>query len=110
MLVLDLDENRRSVGQLIEHGYFLLFGDYLVDIFDIRALENVITRIEMTSNIYFPLSLEYVNHVARRVTVEATTLSWHRRFDHLSIQCLKDLQEIELAYSSPKIQDINQSV
>lgn len=110
MLVLELDENRRSVGQIIEHGYFLLFGDYLVNIFDIRALENVITRIQMTSNIYFPLSLEYVNHVARRVTVEATTLSRHRRFDHLNIQCLKDLQEIELVYSSPKIQDINQSV
>lgn len=110
MLVLELDENCLSVGQIIEHGYFLLFGDYLVDIFGIRAFENVITRIQMTNNIYFPLSLEYVNHVTRRVTVEATTLNWHRRFDHLNIHCLKDLQEKELVYSLLEIQDINQSV
>ncbi|XP_018504975.2 uncharacterized protein LOC108867808 [Pyrus x bretschneideri] len=34
MLVPGLDENLLSVGQMIEHGYFLLFGGTVVEIYD----------------------------------------------------------------------------
>lgn len=33
MIVPSLDENLLNVGQMVEHGHFLLFGDYTVDIF-----------------------------------------------------------------------------
>ncbi|KAM2173651.1 hypothetical protein ACFX1R_038467 [Malus domestica] len=38
ILVPGLDENLLSVGQMIAHGYFLLFGDNMVEIFDDRSL------------------------------------------------------------------------
>ncbi|XP_068312425.1 uncharacterized protein [Pyrus communis] len=38
ILVHVLDENLLSVGQMIAHGYFLLFGDDMVEIFDDRSL------------------------------------------------------------------------
>lgn len=34
MLVLRLNENLLSAGQMIEHKYFLLFGDSMVEIYD----------------------------------------------------------------------------
>ncbi|KAB2620418.1 hypothetical protein D8674_039361 [Pyrus ussuriensis x Pyrus communis] len=42
MLVPGLAENLLSVGQMTEHGYFLLFGDYKVDVFDDRSLQNLV--------------------------------------------------------------------
>ena len=34
MLVLGLEENLLSVGQMMEHGYYLLFGGDVVNVFD----------------------------------------------------------------------------
>lgn len=45
MLVPGLDENLLSVGQMIIHGYFLLFGDSMVEIFDDGSLQNMVTRV-----------------------------------------------------------------
>ena len=36
MIVPGLDENLLSVGQMVEHGYWLVFGDYMVDIYGDR--------------------------------------------------------------------------
>ncbi|XP_048439344.1 uncharacterized protein LOC108865628 [Pyrus x bretschneideri] len=33
MIVPGLDENLLSVGQMVKHGYWLVFGDYMVDIY-----------------------------------------------------------------------------
>ena len=105
MLVPGLDENLLSVGQMVEHGYFLVFGDYLVDIFDDKTFENLLARVQMTSNRCFPMTLEYGNEVARRATVEETTWNWHRRFGHLNFQSLKSLQQKEMVYGLPEIKD-----
>ncbi|KAB2610770.1 hypothetical protein D8674_018802 [Pyrus ussuriensis x Pyrus communis] len=105
MLVPGLDENLLSVGQMVEHGYFLVFGDYLVDIFEDKTLENLLARVQMTSNRCFPMTLEYGNEVARRATVEESTWNWHRRYGHLNFQSLKSLQQKEMVYGLPEIKD-----
>ncbi|XP_068307388.1 uncharacterized protein [Pyrus communis] len=40
MLVLGLDENLLNVGQMMGHGYFLLFGGTVLKIYDDRSLSN----------------------------------------------------------------------
>ncbi|CAL8167828.1 unnamed protein product [Prunus armeniaca] len=44
MLVPGLAEDLLSVGQMTDHGYFLLFGDCKVDIFDDRTLQHLVTQ------------------------------------------------------------------
>lgn len=38
MLVSSLEENLLNVGQMMEHGYFLLFGDDVAEIYDDKTL------------------------------------------------------------------------
>lgn len=40
MIVPGLDENLLSVGQMIEHGYWLLFDDFMACIFGRQKLEG----------------------------------------------------------------------
>ncbi|XP_048430261.1 uncharacterized protein LOC125472648 [Pyrus x bretschneideri] len=51
-LVPGLVENLLSVGQMIEHGYFFLFGDYIMDAFDDRFLSNLVVP-TVSGNRYF---------------------------------------------------------
>ncbi|XP_070662267.1 uncharacterized protein [Malus domestica] len=67
MLVPGLDENLLSVDEMMEHGYFLVFGGTVVDIFDDRTLSNMVTRVEM-KNRSFPLILRYLEEVARKAS------------------------------------------
>ncbi|CAL9030392.1 unnamed protein product [Prunus brigantina] len=45
MLVSGLKENLLSVGQVMEHGYFLTFGDSKADVYDDGSLSNLVARI-----------------------------------------------------------------
>lgn len=58
MLVPRLDENLPSVRQMVQHGYFLLFRDDEVAIFEDSMLENHVVTVQMTGNRYFPLIME----------------------------------------------------
>ncbi|KAI5349042.1 hypothetical protein L3X38_001929 [Prunus dulcis] len=107
MLVPGLDENLLSVGQMVEHGYYLVFGDSMVEIFDDRSMENLLAKVSMTRNRCFPLSLKYANSVAMKATIEESTWYWHRRFGHLNMQSLKLLQQQELVYGLPEIGNAN---
>ncbi|CAL2265197.1 unnamed protein product [Prunus armeniaca] len=106
MLVPGLDENLLSVGQMIEHGYFLLFGDSIVGIYDDKSLKHLVTKVPMTGNICFPLSLQYANAVAMKATIKETTWCWHRRYGHLNLPNLRMLQQKELVYGLPEIGDL----
>ncbi|CAL2255687.1 unnamed protein product [Prunus armeniaca] len=44
LLVFGLKENLLSVGQMMEHGYFLIFGDNKAEIYDDCSLSNLVTR------------------------------------------------------------------
>lgn len=76
-----------------------------MDIFDDRSLEHLVARVLMIGNRCFPLSLKYVNSVAMKATIEGTTWCWHRHFGHLNLQSLKILQQREMVYGLPEIED-----
>ncbi|CAL8999580.1 unnamed protein product [Prunus brigantina] len=46
LLVSGLKENLLSVGQMMEHGYFLIFGDNKAEIYDDCTLSNLVARNE----------------------------------------------------------------
>lgn len=48
LLVPGLDENLLSVGQMIKHGYYVIFGGNMAMIFYDNNLENVTARVVMT--------------------------------------------------------------
>ena len=50
LLVPRLDENLLSVGQMMEHGYYVLFGGNMAVIFDDSNLENVVAKVVMAWN------------------------------------------------------------
>ncbi|CAL8152562.1 unnamed protein product [Prunus armeniaca] len=103
MLVPRLDENLLSVGQMVEYGYCMVFGNSMVEIFDDSSMENLVVKVSMTGNRCFPLSLKHANSMAMKATVEESTWCWHRRFGHLNMQSLKLLQQQELVYGLPEI-------
>ena len=45
MLVPGLEENLLSVGQMMEHGYYLVFGGNMVNVYDDQSLGNLIVRV-----------------------------------------------------------------
>ncbi|KAI5337779.1 hypothetical protein L3X38_017050 [Prunus dulcis] len=106
MIVPGLDENLLSVGQMIEHGHWLVFGDNEVDIFEDKQLQELIARVQMKGNRCFPLDLKYVNPpVANRATIGDPSCLWHRRFGHLNYCSLRLLQEKDMVQGLPKLQE-----
>ncbi|XP_073264238.1 uncharacterized protein [Populus alba] len=50
LFVLGLDENLLSVGQMMEHGYYILFGGNKAVIIDDENLNNVVAEVVMGGN------------------------------------------------------------
>jgi hypothetical protein len=59
--VPDLEHNFLSVGQLIEHGYKVLFEGASYKIYDKYPNRKLISEIHMTPNRMFPLTLRTTN-------------------------------------------------
>ena len=55
MLVPGLAENMLSVGQMTEHGYLLMCGDYRVYVYDDRTLSNLVVSVKHKGNRCFSL-------------------------------------------------------
>jgi hypothetical protein len=84
--VLDLKHNLLSVGQLIEHGYKVLFEGASCRIYDKTPNIKLISEICMTQNRIFPLTLRTTNLIqpyAQSTTTPNETMVWHTRFVHL---------------------------
>ncbi|BFG28891.1 hypothetical protein CerSpe_151650 [Prunus speciosa] len=47
LLVPGLNENLLSIGQMLEHGYYILFGGNHALICDDSSLDNVVAKVEM---------------------------------------------------------------
>ncbi|CAL8990558.1 unnamed protein product, partial [Prunus brigantina] len=106
MIVPGLDENLLSVGQMIEHGHWLVFGDNEVDIYEDKQLKELIARVQMKGNICFPLDLKYVNPpMANIARFGESGWLWHIRFGHLNYISLKLLQEKDMVQGLPKLQE-----
>lgn len=92
MLVPSLAENLLSVGQMTEHGYFLLFGDSKVDIFDDTSLRNLVVSVKQKGNRCFALIFSINKKRALKTNVQERAQIWHKRFGHLNFRSLKLLQ------------------
>ncbi|TQD85937.1 hypothetical protein C1H46_028483 [Malus baccata] len=109
MIVPGLDENLLSVGQMVEHGYWLLFGNFMACIFGDCELQDHIATVKMKGNGCFPLMFNHVDHfVANIATTEGNTWKWHRRFGHLNYDSLRLLQERSIVYGLPYLKEYNQ--
>ena len=107
LLVPGLDENLLSVGQMVEHGYYILFGGNKALIFDDETLSNIIAKVIMKGNRCFPLSLESLAPAARKASVIEDSWLWHRRFGHLNAESLKKMQQKEIVAGLPNLTEVN---
>ncbi|KAI5317605.1 hypothetical protein L3X38_037312 [Prunus dulcis] len=96
LLVPGLDENLLSVGQMMEHGYYVLFGENKAVVFDDSSLNNVVAKVSMAGNKCFPLSLESMIPAARKASVVEDSWIWHRRLGHLNFASMKKMQQKEM--------------
>ncbi|BBG95348.1 multidrug resistance-associated protein 9 [Prunus dulcis] len=64
MFLPGLKENLLSVGQMDEHGYYLLFGGRECCIFDGPSLDCLVIKVKMKNNRCYPLSLMQADHIA----------------------------------------------
>ncbi|KAI5334598.1 hypothetical protein L3X38_024731 [Prunus dulcis] len=96
MLVPGLKKNLLSVGQMIEHGYYLVFGDHKVEIYNDSSHSNLVAKVQMRGNRSFPLKLQAEMHLAYIASVDHSTELWHRRFGHLNMSSLKLLKEQDM--------------
>ncbi|CAL9015086.1 unnamed protein product, partial [Prunus brigantina] len=60
------NENLLSVGQMMEHGYVLIFGANKAEIYDDSSLSNLVAKVQMKGNRSFPLNLQTTLQVALR--------------------------------------------
>ncbi|KAI5353004.1 hypothetical protein L3X38_005896 [Prunus dulcis] len=92
---------------MMEHGYFLIFGDNKAEVYDDSSLSNLVARVHMKGNRSFPLKLQTDLHVALTASISQSTLLWHRRMGHLNFQSLKLLQNEDMVLGLPKIKNAN---
>ncbi|CAL8075090.1 unnamed protein product [Prunus armeniaca] len=102
LLVVGLKDNLLSVGQMMEHGYVLIFGANKVEIYDDSSLSNLVAKVQMKGNRSFPLKLHTTLQVALRANVESS-LVWHRRMGHLNFTSLKLLQDQGMVLRLPEL-------
>nr|XP_008358577.2 uncharacterized protein LOC103422304 [Malus domestica] len=101
LLVPGLDENLLNIGQMMQHGYYILFGGNCALICDDSSLDNVVAKVAMTGNRCFPLSMESVNSVARKAAIQEDPWVWHRRLGHLNFTSMKKMQQTQMVLGLP---------
>ncbi|RVW83943.1 Retrovirus-related Pol polyprotein from transposon RE1 [Vitis vinifera] len=101
LLVLALEQNLLSVGQLVEHGYKLHFEDNECTIYDKERRRNLVKKIKMEKNISFPIVFKYAENVALRMEDVEEAWLWHRRFGHLNFNSLKMLCQRKMVQGLP---------
>ncbi|CAL8085699.1 unnamed protein product [Prunus armeniaca] len=107
MFLPSLKENLLSVGQMDEHGYYLLFGGRECCIFDGPSLDCLIIKVKMKNNRCYPLSLMQTDQIALKASVTECTWIWHKRLGHLNLRSLKQLRENEMVPGLPHLEDVN---
>jgi hypothetical protein len=93
-----------SVGQLIEHGYMVLFEGTSCKIYDKLPRIKLISKIHMTPNRMFPLTLRNANlsqPYAQSASNLNETMVWHTIFGHLPFQSLSLLQKNSMVKGLP---------
>ncbi|CAL2271954.1 unnamed protein product [Prunus armeniaca] len=104
MLVPGLEENLLSVGQMVKHGYYLVFGGNLLNIFNGWSLDNLVARVQMTNNRCFPLTMMLANQLALKASVTRYLQIWHKRLGHLNDRSIKLLEDQEIVHGLPHLE------
>ncbi|KAB2626386.1 retrovirus-related Pol polyprotein from transposon TNT 1-94 [Pyrus ussuriensis x Pyrus communis] len=92
MYLPGLKENLLSVGQMDEHGYYLVFGGGLCSIYDGPSLENLIIKLVL------------------KASLEHSTQFWHRRLGHLNFRGLQQLSEKNMVHGLPYLETIKNTM
>ncbi|CAN6693412.1 unnamed protein product [Malus baccata var. baccata] len=103
MLVPGLQENLLSVGQMMEHGYFLVFGGTTAAIYDDESMSNLIAKVPMKGNRSFPMKLQSGMQMALKANMCQSSTLWHRRLGHLNLKSLKQLKEHDMVLGLPEL-------
>ncbi|CAL2278968.1 unnamed protein product [Prunus armeniaca] len=104
MLVPGLEENLLSVGQMMEHGYHLVFGGNVVSVYDNQSLENLIVKVQMTNNRCFPLTMMPASELVLKASVTYCLQTWHKRLGHLNERSIKLLENQGMVHGLPHLE------
>jgi hypothetical protein len=108
--VPDLKHNLLSVGQLIEHGYKVLFEGASCRICDKTPSRKLISEIHMIQNRMFPLTLRTRNLIqtyAQSASTPNEAMVWHTRFGNLPFQSLSLLHKHSMVKGLPIFKEQN---
>lgn len=107
--VPNLKHNLISVGQLMEHGYDIIFKGTTC-IFDKPPSRRLIAKIERTKNRMFPLNLRSAilsQSFSHNVSSMDESQLWHCRFGHLPFKSLSLLQKQSMVKGLPVLKDLD---
>jgi hypothetical protein len=108
--VPNLKHNMINVGELMEHGYDVLFKGSTCLILSKSHSRKLIAKIEMTKNKMFPLNPRSVNFsqsYAQIVSNTNETLLWHSRFGDFPFKSLSLLQKHAMVKGLPILNEID---
>ncbi|CAL2238315.1 unnamed protein product [Prunus armeniaca] len=105
MYLPGLKENLLSVGQMDEHGYFLVFGGGMCSVYDGPSLESLVMKVKKKVNRCYPLASLSENQVVLKASVTHSTETWHRRLGHLHFGGVKQLRDKEMVHGLPQLED-----
>ncbi|KAM1262144.1 hypothetical protein ACFX2G_027916 [Malus domestica] len=108
MYLPGLKENLLSVGQMDEHGYYLLFGGKMCSIFDGPSLDCLVLKVEMKKNRCYPLTLIQNDQVVLRAGISKSTWIWHKRLGHLHFRGLQQLKNKEMVHGLPVLEEMDE--
>jgi hypothetical protein len=86
-----MKHNLLTVGQLVEHGYKVLFEGASCRIYDKPPNRKLISEIHMTGNRMFPLALRIANltqSYAQSASTPNETMILHEIFEYLPFKSL----------------------
>ncbi|GJU56980.1 retrovirus-related pol polyprotein from transposon TNT 1-94 [Tanacetum coccineum] len=107
LLVHDLTQNLLSVGQLVEHGYSVIFEGKGCSIYNKGRNKELMQKIIMGRNRSFPITFRYEEHTVLKATTADEALLWHRRLGHLNFQSLNLLHQKNMVGGGlPQIHEI----
>ncbi|KAI5324387.1 hypothetical protein L3X38_033460 [Prunus dulcis] len=105
MYLPGLRENLLSVGQMDEHGYFLVFGEGKCKVFDSSSINCLIIRVPMKKNKCYPLSFLVENQLLMKASITHCTWTWHKRLGHLHFRGLKQLKDKDMVHGLPQLEE-----
>ena len=99
----DLTQNLLSIGQLMDSGYSIVFERKTCVI---KSKNQVLVEVNMAINKLFPLKVSNVEERAMAAKVLNQSELWHLRYGHLNINGLKLLNQKEMVYGLPEINQV----